>query len=156
MTASSEISKSEGVRKFLFPQKYPRKTAYTQERESPISKIRKTGKLRISEKRKVIFSPKSPKKRAQGRDKSRQPNSPAEREFCSPCRSFSALHLEIMRETVMGIPPVPMVTNSPKRERATWYKPKPSAPISRERTMRYRKPRVRSATDSPVTIEAFL
>ena len=83
-------------------------------------------------------------------------NSPAATARRSPCGLFSALLLEIIRETVMGIPPVPTVRNSPKRERATWYKPSPSAPISRERTIRYKKPSPRSATDSPVTIEAFL
>ncbi len=85
-----------------------------------------------------------------------QRTSPAEIVDCSPWISPAALLLESIRESVMGIPPVLIVKNREKRERDTWYKPKPSAPIKRERTTRYKKPRRRSATDRPVTMEAFL
>ena len=47
---------------------------------------------------------------------------------------------------------VGFVANSPNREKAIWYSPKPSAPIKRDNTTRYKKPSPRVAAESPVTI----
>lgn len=54
----------------------------------------------------------------------------------------------------MGKPPVPTVNNSPNKDRATWYNPSPSAPINLDKRIRYKNPKLRSATDKAVTMPA--
>lgn len=155
MTLSSAISKTDGVRNSLFPQKCPRMTAYTEENAKPSNRMRKTLKARSSENKKVNLPPNKPKIKQKGRVSIKQAAMPAPTARRSPAKSCSALLLDIMRDTVMGIPPEPTTANSPNKDRAIWYKPKPSAPNRRDNTIRYKKPRNRSATDSPVTIEAL-
>ena len=89
-----------------------------------------------------------------GRVNSAQSANPDETACRSPSGLFSALLLEISRETHKGIPPVPIVRNTEKTDKETWYKPKPSAPSRRESTIRYKNPSPRSATESAVTIDA--
>ena len=69
---------------------------------------------------------------------------------------FSALYLVISRETVMGVPAVTRVKIIPNTERATWYKPIPSAPIVWERNILYKKPRAFSLIENTVTIATVL
>ena len=111
-------------------------------------------KHRSSENRKPKRLPPTKKIRQTGRVRRREAISPAVTAACSPCLSPEALLLEISRETVMGIPPVPIVIKTEKTDSATWYNPNPSEPISRERTIRYKNPSARSATDRPVTSAA--
>ena len=116
--------------------------------------MRKTGNARLSVNKNPSLSPKGIRRMHTGRVRSRDRNSPADTERGSSRGRFSALLFEIIRDTVMGIPPVPMVRKREKRERATWYNPNPSAPMSRESAMRYKNPKPRSATDRPVTRDA--
>ena len=119
ITISSAISKSAGMRKFLLPQKLPRSTAKTEENTNPSIKIRNTGRQRKSENKNATVEGKHNKKTATGRVKIRDKRSPAptllETSFCW----FSALLFAIKRETVMGIPPVPIVRNTENTERET-------------------------------------
>ena len=116
--------------------------------------MRNTAKPRLSENKKDTVCGNSPKIRVTGRVSARDKNSPELTARRSSKGLFSALLLEIKRETVIGIPPVPSVRKTEKIDRATWYKPSPSAPSRRERTIRYKKPKPRSAIESAVTIEA--
>ncbi|MBQ9728367.1 MAG: hypothetical protein IJV85_02110 [Clostridia bacterium] len=84
-----------------------------------MSRIRNTPAQRASEKRKFIRGAKIPNTMATGRVRSKHNAAPAENAERSPKASFSALLLEMRRETLMGIPPAPIVRKTEKRERAT-------------------------------------
>ena len=76
---------------------------------------------------------------------------PAEVALFSSQGVCAALLLDMKRDTVTGIPPVPSVKNTAKRDNATWYNPSPSAPSKRDNTTRYKNPKPRSAMESAVT-----
>jgi hypothetical protein len=64
--------------------------------------------------------------------------------------------LVISLETVIGVPEQVTVKRRAKTERATWYIPIPSAPIVRERYMRYKNPKNFSHIENTVTIATVL
>ena len=67
-----------------------------------------------------------------------------------------ARYLVIILDTVIGVPEQDRVNISPKTDRATWNKPKPSVPIVRERKILYKKPKNFSLMENTVTIATVL
>lgn len=72
-----------------------------------------------SEKRKVNLLPKRTKIRQTGRVSASEPSRPAVTAPLSPLALPPALFLEMRRETVMGMPPVPSVIKTENTDRAT-------------------------------------
>ena len=64
--------------------------------------------------------PNNPRKKHTGKVRRRVSVNPADSAPLPACGLFSALLLLIMRETVMGIPPVPIVKKNANKEREIW------------------------------------
>lgn len=111
---------------------------------------------RSSAKRKVNLLEKQKKIKQTGRATKTVNKRPAVITLLTFSFLFSALYLVISLDTVIGVPEQVRVNNKEKTERATWYKPIPSAPIVLDKYIRYKKPRNFSQTENTVTIATVL